>query len=170
MTVLLLATLLAGSFDVTGQMSGVYPVAGLDRFHASSAMLGVGLGYSLGNARLELGYRYTNLPGVQSSPYRLTLHQAALSGSYPLVRWNTWGIEALLGGGCVFGQRTYGAGRENGRTGSGEVGVEVFQKAGKSRLTIGLVHLLLFEQGGAGSPGVSVQQLFSFRAGVGYVF
>ncbi len=167
MTALLLAILLTGGLDVTGQIAGVYPVAGLDRNHSSSALLGAGIGYSVARARVELGYRYTNLPGLQSSPYRLTLHQVCLSGSYPIVGPGSWAFEALAGGGMVFGQRTFGPGRETGRTGLAEVGVQFLQNAGKSRMTIGAVHDLLLDKGAA---GVSVHHLFTIRAGVGYVF
>jgi hypothetical protein len=167
MTALLLVLALAGGLDVTGQIAGVYPVAGLDRYHSSSALLGLGVGYSVAKARAEVGYRYTNLPGLQSSPYRLTLHQVCLSGSYPFAGSNTWAFEAVAGGGLVFGQRTFGAGRETGRTGLAELGVQYLQKSGKSRMTIGAVHGLLLDKGTA---GVSAHHIFSIRAGVGYVF
>jgi len=167
MTALLLALFLTGGLDATGQIAGAYPVAGLDRYHSSSASLGLGVGYTIGKARAELGYRYTNLPGLQSSPYRLTMHQVCLTGSYPFVGSNTWAFEALAGGGLVFGQRTFGPGRETGRTGLAEIGLQFVQRSGKSRMAIGAAHDVLLDKG---ATGIGFHHIFSIRAGVGYVF
>jgi hypothetical protein len=166
----LVAALLVGSVEVGGQVAGVYPIAGLDRYHASSALVGAGVAYAKGPVRVELGYRYSGLPGVQNSSYRLSFHQAALEAGYGFLRRHDWGLEAIAGAGYVFAQRVYGTGRENGKAGSGQIGFGFFQYAGKSRLSVALLHTLFLEKGRAGSPGIAVGQLLSLRAGVAYVF
>lgn len=171
MSLLVLAsTLLFTGLEFGGQVAGVYPVGGLGRFHASSALLGAGLACSSGPARFELGYRYTSLPGVQSSPYRLSFHQAAASAGYGFLRRRDWGLEALAGAGYAFAERVYGSGRETGRFPSAELGLGFYQYAGKSRVSVGLVHTLFPEKGRSGTPGLAVSQLLSLRAGVAYVF
>jgi len=169
-TSLLLAVLLFGRIELGGQIAGVYPVAGLDRFHSSSALLGAGIACASGPIRVELGYRYAGLPGIQNNPYRLSLHQVMFEGAYSFLRRGNWGIEAVTGAGFALASRSYHSGLESGTVGSGQLGCGFYQYAGNSRLSAGLVHTLFFEKGGSGSPAVAVSQMLALRAGVAYAF
>ncbi len=166
---LLVAVLVVGGFDFGGQVAGVYPVGGLGRFHSSSALLGGNVGYSTGPVRLEFGYRYTGLPGLQRNSYQLSLHQLALSGGYGFLRQPDWGFEAVLGLGLTFAERTFGSGKERGKVGTGELGIYFVQQAGKSRLSVGLAHTLFLENSQGITSDIAINQLFSIRAGVAYV-
>ncbi|MEO0082404.1 MAG: hypothetical protein ABIL25_08960 [candidate division WOR-3 bacterium] len=166
----LTAVILVGGFEAGGQIAGVYPFAGLDRFHSSSALVGAGVAYTTGPLRFELGYRYTSLPGVQSSPYRLSLHQAAFEAGYGFLRRGDWGLEAIVGPGYARAERICGSGHETGGAANAALGLGFFQYAGHSRLALGLLHTLFLEKGGTDKPGISVAQLLTLRAGVAYVF
>ncbi len=157
-------------FEAGGQIAGVYPLAGLDRYHVSSAAAGVGAAWTTGPLRLELSYRYAALPGVQNISYRLSLHQTVLTSGYAFLRRPDWGLEALTGLGGVFAERTYGTGRENGNTGLAELGIGIYQYSGKSRLSAGIVPAFFLEKGASGTPALAVTPLLSLRAGVSYVF
>lgn len=162
--------MLFGGFEAGGQIAGLYPVAGLGRYQLSSAAAGAAAAWTSGPVRLELGYRYAGLPGVQNISYKLSLHQTVLAAGFGFLRRTNWGLEAIAGLGCAFAERTYGTGRETGTTGLAELGVGIYQYSGKSRLSAGLVHGLFLEKGGAGVPALAVAQLLSLRAGVAYVF
>ncbi len=166
MNLLFIVLILAG-FDFGGRIAAVYPVGGFGRFHSSSALVGGNIGYSTGPVRLESGYGYTSLPGHQVSPYLLSFHQLSLSSGYDFAHWADWGFEATAGLGYLFARRDYGRAREKGKAGSGELGVYFFQHTGKSRLSVGLAHTLVFERDG--TSGIAINQFFQIRAGVAYV-
>ena len=158
--------LLLGGIEFGGRVGGAYPISGLARHHSSTAVLGGHIGYSTGRVRVELGYNYLSLPGLQASASRLVLHQTMLSGGYQFAGNDDWGFEGMLGGGYVFAEHAYGIGRETGGAGSGEVGLNFVQHAGNSRLTVGLAETVFIEN--AGTVGIALSHVFSVRAGVAY--
>ena len=145
-------------------------MAALSRHHQSSAQLGGFVGLSTGPVRFELGYDYAGFPGYQGSPYRLLLHQATASAGYQFVRRPTWGFEVQAGGGYGIAQRDFGDGLEEGSFGLGTIGLSFIQTAGKSRLSLGLLHSLLIEMTGGSTTRLSVGQVLAIQAGVSYVF
>lgn len=169
MSAMLALALIAGGFDAGGNFAGTFPLGGFDRYQSSTALVGAHVGYDLGRVRVEVSYGYATLPGLQASPYRLALHLARLSGGYQFLARPDWGIEAVAGAGYGRAERSFAEGWEAGGVGLGSAGLNLIQRAGHTRLSVGLHDDLLLE--GGGDPGrVAVSQLLSVRAGVSYVF
>lgn len=167
MPALLLATLLCTGFDFGGQVAGVYPVGDLERYHASSALIGGAAGWTSGRFRLEAGYQYLSLPGRQSTPYRLSAHLPRAGIGWFPVSQPTWGLEIDAGAGYAFGQRVFGTGLETGSAALAELGLGFFQLAGSSRLAVGFWYSSFIENSTA--TGVRLSPMLSLRVGVSYV-
>jgi peptidoglycan-associated lipoprotein len=170
---LLLASLLVtGGFEAGGRIGVVFPASGLGNTH-DAALFGINLGYEAGLNRLLLDYAYTGLQAKQASPYQFNVHNLSLgygreftlgrTGSGPAPNW---GFEATASAGLGLLSRTVGSARENGKAPSGILGAGFFQRQGRCRLSLGLVHTLFFEKDRNGSTGIAVGQLLSLRAGV----
>jgi peptidoglycan-associated lipoprotein len=171
---LLLASLLiTGGFEAGGQIGVVFPASGLERTLDAAALFGASLGYEVGLNRLALDYGYFGLQAKQASPYRFNVHNLSLGygREFILGRASTgsasnWGFEATAAAGLGLLSRTVGSARETGRAPSGILGVGFFQRQGRCRLSLGLVHTLFLEKDRNGSTGIAVGQLLSLRAGV----
>jgi hypothetical protein len=164
---LLLAALLCTGFDFGGRVAGLYPVGDLNRYHASSALLGAAAGWTTGPFRFEAGYSYASLPGRQATPYRLSFHLPHAGIGWSPVRQPGWGLELGAGGGYALGRRDFGSGTETGNAALAELGFSFIQLAGKSRLAVGFWYSNLIENSPA--AGVRLSPLLSLRAGVSYV-
>jgi peptidoglycan-associated lipoprotein len=173
LSLLVVSFLVTGGFEAGGQIGVLFPASGLENNHAATALFGVSLAYGGGPDRVVLDYGYAGLSAKQASPYRFDIHELLLGYDYEFFRRRTapdaaanWGFDASAAAGYSLLSRTLGSARETGRTPAGRVAIGFFQRQGRSRLSLGLVHTLFLEKGRNGSPGVAVGQLLSLRAGV----
>jgi hypothetical protein len=171
LSILLVPILIIGGLDAGARVGGVFPVAGLGVAHASGAQFGAALGYSAGRSRFELGYDYAALPGPQSSPYQMSIHEVTLGYGYEFVRRQSWCGEATGGAGYSLLQRSLQAASETGKAPFAKLGVGLNQRQGKTRLSLGLGNTLYPGLLRSGSRNrFLLVWLFSIRAGVAYVF
>ena len=170
---LLASLLVTGGFEAGGRIGVVFPASGLERTHNAAALFGASLGYQLGLNRFTLDYGYFGLQAKQASPYRFNVHDLSPSYGREFIlgratsgTTSSWGFEASAAAGLGLLNRRVGSAREAGKAPTGILGVGFFQRQGRSRLSLGLVHTLFLEKDRNGSRGIAVGQLLSLRAGV----
>jgi peptidoglycan-associated lipoprotein len=172
-SLLVVSILATGGFEAGGQIGILWPASGLENNHAPTALFGVNLGCETGPGRVTLDYDYAGLRAKQAGPYRFDIHELLLGYDYEFFRRQTasgtatsWGFDASAAAGYSLLSRTLDSAREIGRTPAGRVAIGFFQRQGRCRLSLGLVHTLYFEKDRNGSSGLAVGQLLSLRAGV----
>jgi len=168
---LLLPIVLLSGFDLGGRVGATFPSAGLETYHASSALLGGFVGYSTGRSRFELGYSYSELPGRQASPYHMDIQEATLAYGYEFVQRPGWGFEASAAAGYALVRRALLAASESGKAQSAHIAVGFVQHQGKSRLSLGFDNCVFVELARAGTTTrLALSYIPSLRAGVAYAF
>ncbi len=167
----LLLFLLAGTFDVTGQLGVNAPFGMLEFNHQSGIIGAVALGYNTGRSHIELLNELGQLPGNQQPAYSLTDYRVSASYHYCLTRTTDWLLRAGLGADWNNLRRRLNSVSETGSALGGTLAFTYVRRFGHPQFSFQLYCSELLEFGRAGSDRTLVPAtLLGIKMGAGYEF
>jgi hypothetical protein len=169
MTPGLLLLLLAGTFDVTGQLGVNAPFGSLEFNHTSGIVGAVALGYDTGRSHIELLNELSQLPGSQQPDYSLVDYRLSASYHYALTRTTDWLTRAGLGLDWNNLRRRLNHVSETGSAFGGTLTFTFVRRFGHPQFSFQLYGSELLEFGPAGTGQTLVPAtLLGVKLGAGY--
>jgi hypothetical protein len=165
----LLSLLLAGTFDVTGQLGANAPFGALEFNQRGGITGGIALGYNSGRSRFELLNEFSQLPGSQQAAYSLLNYRLGASYHHALTMKTDWLVRAGLGLDWNNLRRSLGGKAETGSVIGGTVAFTYLRRFGHPQFSFQLFGSELLEFGRAGGNRTVVPAtLVGVKIGAGY--
>jgi hypothetical protein len=171
MTPGLLLLLLAGTFDVSGQLGVNVPFGSLEFNHKGGIAGAVALGYNTGRSHIELLNELSQLPGNQQPDYSLDNYRLSASYHYALTQTTDWLLRAGLGLDWNNLRRRLNSVSETGSAFGGTLAFTYVRRFGHPQFSFQLFGSELLEFGPAGSDRTLVPAtVLGVKMGAGYEF
>lgn len=171
MTPGLLLLLLAGTFDVTGQLGVNAPFGSLEFNQAGGILGAVALGYNAGRSHVELLNELSQLPGNQQSDYSLVNDRLSASYHYALTQTTDWILRAGCGLDWNNLRRRLNSVSETGSAFGGTLAFTFVRRFGHPQFSFQLFGSELLEFGSAGrDQTLFPATLLGVKVGAGYEF
>jgi hypothetical protein len=168
---LILATVLAGSFDASFSLGGATPFGNLEAYHSPGLSVAGTVGYDQGRSHLELANELVRLPGRGQPDYTLTDYQVSLGYHYALVNKLDWQLRGGLGLDWNNLRRRLEAVSEHGSVLGPSLAFTYLRRFGHPQFLFQLAGSELMEVGHQGKVLTLVgSTMLGFRLGVGYEF
>jgi hypothetical protein len=171
MTPGLLLLLIAGTFDVTGQLGVAAPFGALEFNHRGGIAGAVALGYNTGRNHIELLNELSQLPGNQQPAYSLNNYRVSASYHYALTQTTDGLLRAGFGLDWNNLQRHLNSVNETGSAFGGTLVFTYVRRFGHPQFSFQLFGSELLEFGRAGTDRTLVPAtLLGIKMGAGYEF